>query len=145
MIVGFAGTHLGLLQPQTPALEKFFALLKMTAFIHRGRGNSDTLVHNMIRRARPSLPIHVLPLLDEHSVIASIKNDDPATTIWARDDRNAVNRIIANLVSGIVFVPKSAHEETEDGWDLVHVAREIGVPVLIVWPNGQLDLERSEI
>ncbi len=144
MIVGFAGSHIGLLYPQTLALRPLFGRLKMDAYVHRARGNIDTLAHNMVRGQHPRLPIHVLAILDEHSVIASVRNDDPLTFIWARRERDDVNRVIANSVSGIIFVPKTEKEELADGWDLVIVAREIGVPVLIVWTDGRLELERND-
>ena len=142
MIIGFAGSHIGLLFPQTLALRSLFRF-RMDAFVHRGRGNIDTLAHNMVRGMHPRLPIHVVPIVDEHSIIASVRNDDPLTFIYPRCPRDYVNHVIGNSVSGIVFVPKTAHEEEADGWDLVHAAREIGVPILIVWPDGNLDMERS--
>jgi hypothetical protein len=110
----------------------------MDVFIHRGRGNIDTMAHDMVRGLHPKLPIHVVPLLDEHSSIASIPNKDKAVFIYDRGELSAVNSAIVNSVWGIICVPKSNHEELADGWDLVLLAREAGVPVAIVWPNGKV-------
>ena len=144
MIIGFAGSHIGLLYPQTVTLRSLFRM-KMSAFVHRGRGNIDTIAHNMVRGMNWKLPIDVLPMIDEHSVIGTVRNDDPFTTVWGRRERGDVNRIISIVADGIVFVPKSEHEEQADGWDLVHTASERGVPVLTVWPDGKMTIKRNEV
>lgn len=145
MIVGFAGSRAGLAHPQKLILRQLFTRLPMDAFIHRGRGNIDTLAHNMVREIRPLLPIHVLPLLDEHSVIATMEEmfpTDKRMILYQRGDSSMVNTAIVNSVSGIICAPKATAEDN-DGWDLVHAAREYSVPVFIVWPDGTVLMERN--
>lgn len=144
MMIGFTGTRAGLPDSQHKRLMDVLSKLTLTSFVHGGAGGADTLAHYAVRKFYPTIPIFVLP---------ANRDCGPIVTMPIYPDRNIIlqprdpldrNRIIVKVVAGLIATPHLMTEEVRSGtWYTIRRAREKGVPVLIIWPNGTVELEQN--
>lgn len=138
MIIGLGGGGLGITRPQSETLRRILPRMDVHVAIHRGMTGMESMLHNVIRSVYPLIPIHVLPIVGIYSSIASQPLPQfPQTILYQPDTADTVNTAIVNSVWGIVFCPENM-TDSGPGWDLVSAAREFGVPVAIVWPDGRV-------
>lgn len=143
LIVGFAGGGLGITRRQSPVLIDLLRKMPIEGAVHRGCNGMESMIHNLIRVVYPLIPVHVVPIAGVYSSVASQPLPAfPQTIIYEFDSPAVVIAAILNTVWGIVLLPEFMRE-IGDGWDLVEQARESGMPVVIIWPDGTLKVERN--
>lgn len=145
MIVGLGGGGLGITSPQMSALQDLLKRMPIDGAAHSGSNGMESMIHNVIRSVYPLIPVHVLPILGKYSSIASQPLPQfPQTIIYQADSQLVVDTAILQTVWGVIFLPERTNESGER-WELVFAAREAGMPVVIIWSDGEIKLERNDL
>jgi hypothetical protein len=144
MIVGFTGTRAGWVRRQGWAFKAFIESITIDEFIHGGSLGSDTLAHNTLRTVYPNIPVHILPIDRDKGSIVMTPIYPEKNFIYPESEPLFRNRMIVEMVDGLIAVPRLMSEEEQSGtWYTIRKAREHGVPVVVIWPNGKIIIERN--
>jgi hypothetical protein len=139
MIVGFTGTREGLTSRQHESLKGLFEKLLFDVFIHRGGNGSDTLAHYAVRRVSPTIPIFIIPSSDDKSSIVTM----PLGNNYILQSFNTEDRIdiMTSVVDGMVV----AFNERRNKKVEIFYSCFYGVPIVFVWSDGEISIERNEL
>lgn len=137
-IVGFTGTREGMTMAQERRLAKLLRKLKPTQFHHGCCIGADEQAVDT-----------VLDVMGKEGIIVGHPSDlqkytsDAATVsshIVKRPLKALVrNRIIVSCIEVLIAAPKEDNEQLRSGtWSTVRYAREVGIPVHIILPDGKV-------
>ncbi len=145
MKIGFTGTRYGCSNEQLYSLREFVKELEINeGEAHHGDCiGADTEFHNAIRTiCRPSVKIVIHP-----PVVATLSDRQN----WARNKGDFIeqpcthlarNRIIVQSVDFMIACPLDLIRTNMGGtWYTVNYARKQGKDVVIVWPDGKIELD----
>lgn len=141
MKYGFSGTRFGMNEAQRKGFTEFLELYPPTEFHHGCCVGADANAVECVRRTLHGVivvghPCNWPPLQDKEAI---------ATSDQMRPCRKPLerNRLIVDETEALVACPKGPEELRSGTWSTIRYARKIGRPILIIWPNGDVTLERD--
>lgn len=135
MRIGFYGPGTGMTQAQKGAL--FLALGGMGADAevhHDGESNAAVQFHTMARSLGWTVVVH--PYTGREMKMIADNVDVPCPP-------NVVRQRIVAASMMVIATPKGEEEGDGDAtWDVIRMANERALPLLVVWPDGGVRMER---
>lgn len=136
---GFTGTRKGMTHQQGQYVRIAVRFGKPAVIRHGGAHGADMEFHAMWREELPRHFADVWPA--EQSRVKLFDGQDnvsinPVMAPLARDDE------IVKRSKFLIAAPHTQKEEVRSGtWATIRRGRKIDIPILIVWPNGQMTLD----
>lgn len=140
VFIGFTGTRTDLPPSQRAALEAVLRSLHVwgwgASMAHGDCVGADLAAHDIAMRL--GYMVHVLPPLSNRyrAFCVGHQNYVPAEYMIR-------NRRIASMCTRLVAAPLSPEEEAPRSgtWATVRMARHLGKPITLVWPDGRVEDE----
>jgi hypothetical protein len=135
--IGVTGTRRGLVAAQRAALLGLMQAFGGACQLHHGDDMGVDAEADVLARALGWRVVTHPPLLSGHRAYRASAEPRQPRPFLER------NRDIVAEVGGLLACPGMMVEEQRSGtWATVRYARERGVPVVIVWPDGSVSRER---
>jgi hypothetical protein len=132
MDVGFTGTSRGTTEPQQLALDRFLRAHWVDEFHHGDCIGADHDAHVIASYLHLKIVLH-----PPSNPIKRAFCGPGLTARWPEADYLTRNRQIVHATDMLVACPKETKEQRRSGvWYTVRCARDKGVPVLVVPPDG---------
>jgi len=133
--VGFTGTRKGMSLAQVGALNAILHDLTPKRFHHGCNGEADWQAHTIAKLRHTTRIIgHPGETTDRPDLLAEIKEQFPPKPFLERD------RDIVTISNLLIAAPLGLERVRGSGtWYTIRYARKMGVPVMIIWPDGELD------
>lgn len=148
MHIGFTGTRAGMTPEQNDTAHSLFLLRfdAMKATIHHGccRGADGDFHHACLDAGVRNFVLHPGDKIQKARFVHMTTHSQPYTF---RDIKRYLdrNKDIVNESEVLIATPKTDEEELRSGtWATIRYARRIGRPVLIIWPDGTLEVEHNK-
>lgn len=145
MIAGFTGTRNGMTMEQRDTFGKLVGMSKIVEFHHGECVGSDEDAHKMVNilsmAAKNTIKIVGHPP-DNPKLRANVVVDEA----WPEKPYLQRNRDIVRETECLIAIPESDKELSSGGtWFTIRYARQKNKPILLIWPDGTLDIQhRSE-
>lgn len=135
MKIGFTGTRHGMTQEQTDAVERLLSTLHPHEVHYGDCVGADHDFFLIIQENYWNMKKVAHPC-----DIKSLRAFTEADEIRPKLPPLERNRNIVDACEHLIVTPGSFQEEQRSGtWATVRYARKSGVPITIVWPDGQID------
>jgi len=138
MKVGFTGTQTGLTDEQIGLIVEVISELDEMAEMHHGDCiGADAQFFTIIRTLKPDVRI-TGHLPKDESKRAFCENDFEEKPLPYLDR----NKNIVSEADVLIGAPESMKEKLRSGtWATIRHARKVGVPRVIIWPDGKYTYE----
>jgi NAD(P)H-hydrate repair Nnr-like enzyme with NAD(P)H-hydrate dehydratase domain len=132
MIAGFTGTQQGMTDNQK---ETFAKLLERVDELHHGDCiGADADAHRIAKDLKKS--VHSYPPINQ-----SKRAFCDADVINSEKEYLVRNHDIVDSSDFLIATPKGNKEELRSGtWATIRYARKVGKKVVIIWPNGKMNV-----
>lgn len=139
MIVGFTGTREGPTSVQHDTMKRILSSLPISRFVHGVEAHSDTLAHEIVRRAHrlATIELHPSTLAMSPLTYQAMQGSIPNVEIWEPLPPLDRNRVMVRRIAGLIASPKFFREDSSGTWATIRYAREIGCPVYIITERGE--------
>ena len=141
MKIGFTGNRKGFTRAQSKTLREVFTSLsaqKVNEAHHGDCVGSDTDFHFFVRDNLRNVKIIVHPPLS-----SALRSFCPGDKILEQKEYLVRNKDIVSDTDLLIATPAEANEKLRSGtWSIIRVARKAKKPIVIVFPNGEMKIER---
>jgi hypothetical protein len=131
--VGFTGSRKGMTNPQKAKVRELMMLLLPDESHHGDATGSDMQFHEIARGVhRSKIVVHPSDATQFRAYCKADETREPLPPLTR-------NKKIVQSVDVLIATPDDLKEKLRSGtWSTVRAARNIGLEVLVVSPNGQL-------
>ena len=138
MKIGFTGTRRGLTPAQKDALsDTLINIAADTAEVHHGMCvGADDEFHNMVRELDPGIRIVGHPP-DDTKFFAPAECD----VMWSPKPYLERNKNIVYKCDVLIACPNGPEKQRSGVWATVRSGRSSRKPIVIIWPNGEVERE----
>ena len=139
MSVGFTGTQLGMAEIQKKAVKRALELLRKEndEFHHGDCIGADSEAHQIAREAGYSIVLHP-PTKSLKRAFCKADKEKQALPYLER------NLEIVKSTQILLATPKGMSEERRSGtWSTVRKAKKMGKKVMIIFPNGHVQIHKE--
>lgn len=137
--VGFTGTRKGMARPQRHAFASWLAALPPAVFHHGDCIGSDEEAHDIAQAEGWTIEAHPGSGWASYRMVAHCGGVDVRHPPKPYLERNIDIATVASVLAATPEGPEVARSGT---WATVRVARRLGRPVVIFWPDGTVTTER---